>query len=174
MEMNVVDPKNDVASMVRYGLATKRPLSAPQPLWQGALPPGVKQIMTREALKPSWRECYAKWASNFALLKDDFLAQVFEREGTKLARSARGTWWPGTEWVDWHSCNIGDDLLLVEKQDGGWTVELCPGPPSNDPDGRIVTIENMPVLCPDAPRAALLARACYPDAPAPFVWHSYW
>ena len=80
--------------------------------------------------------------------------------------------WRGSKIVDWHYCKVGDDYLWVQKQDGGWTVELCY--PDVDPDARILTIENMPVLCPDAPWAARLAEACYPTPPANLVWHSYW
>jgi hypothetical protein len=81
--------------------------------------------------------------------------------------------WEGIKWVESYSCRVGDDYLWVQKQDGGWTIELC-YPDNADPDARILTIENMPVLCPDGPSAARLAEACYPKPAANLVWHSYW
>jgi hypothetical protein len=74
--------------------------------------------------------------------------------------------------IDLHYCQVGGDYLWVQKQDHGYTVELCY--PADDPDARILTIENMPVLCPDAAWAARLAMASYPEPPASLVWHSYW
>jgi hypothetical protein len=171
METNVFEQSEEMVLQVRYGPATNRPHSAPQPLWQGSLPQGVKKIMTRAALERHQREWYAKWASNFALLTDEFLAQVFEHELNRVKRLTCDKW-TGFKIVDWHYCKVGDDYLWVQEQDGGWTVELCY--PDVDPDARILTIENMPVLCPDAPWAAGLALACYPNPPAGLVWHSYW
>lgn len=173
MENNLADQKpGTVVVQVRWGPSTSRPHSPPQPPWQGSLPQGVKKILTRTALEPHRRDWYAKWASNFALLTDEFLAQVFECELNRIKRQLTWDKWTSWPFVNWHYCKVGDDFLWVQEQDQGSTVELCY--PDTDPDIRILTIENMPVLCPDALWAARLALACYPKPLANLVWHSYW
>jgi hypothetical protein len=170
MESNVAGQSE--VKIIRYAPWTNRPHSLPQPSWQGPLPKGVKKIMTRDALSPHRRKSYAKWASNFALLTDEFLALVFEHEIERIKHLAHDKW-ESFELCGWHSCEVGDDYLWVQKQDGGWTIELC-YPDNADPDARILTIENMPVLCPDDVCAARMALACYPHPPANLVWHPYW
>jgi hypothetical protein len=59
---------------------------------------------------------------------------------------------------------------LDKEQVAGWSVELrypC------DIDARVLTIANMPILCPDELSAARLALACYPNPVAGLTWHSY-
>jgi hypothetical protein len=166
-----VDQNEQTVQLVRFGPSTNRPHSPPQPLWQGSPPQGVKATLTRDALAEHLREWYANWASSFALLTDQFLAQVFERELSRIKQLERGPWEDWT-FFDWQYCKVGDDYLWVQKQDGGWTVELCH--PDTDPDVRILTIEDMPVLCREGVWAARLALACYPNPPANLGWHSYW
>jgi hypothetical protein len=171
MQSNVADPNETTVRLVRFGPYTSRPHSLPQPTWQGALPQGVKKILTRDALGAHLRERYAKWASNFALLTDEFLASTFESNLERIRQIPREEW-IGFPFVDWHHCKVGEDYLWAQKQRDGWTVELCY--PDADPDARILTIENMPVLCPDAVWAAKFALACYPRPHTNLVWHSYW
>jgi hypothetical protein len=171
MKSNVADQSEETVRLVRFAPCTNRPHSAPQPLWQGSLPHGVKKILTRDALAQHL-DSYAKWASNFALLTNEFLAHVFETELNRIKQLARGKW-ETFPFFDWHYCEAGGNYLWVQKQDHGWSVELC-YPDNADPDARILTIENIPVLCPDGLWAARLALACYPNPPANLVWHSYW
>jgi hypothetical protein len=170
MHNNVADQNGETVQLVRFGPSTSRPQSPPQSLWRGSLPQGVKKIMTRTALAQHHRVSYAKWASNFVLLTNEFITQVM-KGAAKTADQSSPRKWTGYKFVDWYFCDVGDDYLWVQKQDGGWTVELCY--PDADPDARILTIENMPVLCPDAPSAAALAEGCYFKPPANLVWHSY-
>ena len=171
MQSNLAGQNGEAVQLVRFGPSTNRPHSLPQPPWQGPPPQGVKNILTRDALDPHWRERYAKWASNFALLTDEFLIRVFEAEFERMKQLGRDSW-QTFPFIDLHCCQVGGDYLWVQKQDHGFTVELCY--PADDPDARILTIENMPVLCPDALWAARFALACYPKPPANLVWHSYW
>ena len=171
MQSNAAVENEETVRQIRFGPFTNRPFSPPQPLWRDPLPEGVKQIKTRAALDKYRREYYAKWASNFALLTDEFIAQVGQGALDRLAQLSRWKW-RSFQFVDWHFCQVGDNFLWVQEHDGGWTVELCY--PDVDPDARILTVENMPVLCPDGPSAAWLAWACYPEPPANLVWHSYW
>jgi hypothetical protein len=172
MESHVADQNERLPQIIRYAPGTSRPHSPPQPSWQGSLPKGVHKIMTRAALDTPWRRSYIKWASNFALLTDEFIAQIVKDASQGNSRSSPGEW-TGIELVGSYSCKVGDDYLWIQKQDGGWAIELC-YPDNADPDARVLTIENMPVLCPDGPSAARLAEACYPKPPANLVWHSYW
>lgn len=172
MDSNVADRAEDtVQVLIRFAPWTTRPLSPLQSLWKGPPPEGVTKILMREALHPGYREGYAKWASSFALLSNPFLTRVFEQELKRAKQLARDEW-QSFPWVDCHCCKVGDNYLWVQKQDHGCTIELCY--PDTDPDVRILTIENMPVLCSDASGAARLAMACYPTPPANLVWHSYW
>jgi hypothetical protein len=172
MEGNVANQNEAIPQIIRFAPYTSRPHSLPQTPWQGPLPQGVKEVLTRDALAQHYRERYSKWASNFALLTDEFLAQVFEDEMSRIKQLVREEW-TGFDLCGWHHCKVGEDYLWVQKQDGGWTIELC-YPDNADPDARILTIENMPVLCPDALWAARVALACYPNPPANLIWHSYW
>ena len=157
--------------LVRFGPSTSRPHSPPQPLWRDSLPQGVKKIMTRAALAQHYSELYAKWASNFALLTNEFITQVM-KDAAKGTDQSSPRKWTGFKFADWYFCKVSDGCLWIQKHDGGWTIELC-YPDNADPDARILTIENMPVLCPDAPSAVQLAEPCYPKPPANLVWHSY-
>jgi hypothetical protein len=172
MESHVADQNEEINQIIRYAPWTNRPHSPSQPPWQGPPPCGVKKIMTRAALDKYWRESYIKWASSFALLTDEFIVHVFENELSRIKKLARDKW-QEFPFVDSHCCKVGDDYLWVQKQDCGWTVELC-YPDNADPDARILTIENMPVLCPDGVSAARLALACYPKPHANLLWRSYW
>lgn len=171
MKSNLADQSAETVVQLRWGPGTNRPLSSPQPLWVGRPPEGVKKILTRDALAQHHREHYAKWATNFALLSDEFLAQVFERELDRIKQLTRDKW-TTNPFVDWHYCEVGGDYLWVQEQKDGSTVELCY--PDADPDVRILTTENMPVLCPEGIWGARLALACYPKPPPNLAWHSYW
>jgi hypothetical protein len=157
--------------LVRFGPQTGRPHSPPQPLWQGSPPQGVKAILTRDALAEHYRDWYANWASNLALLTEDFLARTFDSDLSRIKQLTRGKWMDNP-FFECQNCEIGGNYLWVQKQDGGWTVELCH--PGTDPDVRILTIGDMPVLCREGVWAARLALACYPNPPANLAWHSYW
>ena len=170
METNVVEQNEEMVLQVRYGPATNRPRSAAQPRWQGSLPQGVRKIVTRAALEQHQREWYAKWASNFAQLTDEYIAELWADAFRSIGQSPPRTW-RGSNMFGYY-LQVGDDFLWVQEHDGGWPVELCY--PDVDPDARILTIENMPVLCPDGLSAIRLAEACYPTPPANLVWHSYW
>jgi hypothetical protein len=151
------DRSETVQIIIRHAPWTNRPHSPRQALWKGHLPPGVTEITTRDALDKHLRETYAHWARNFALLSDEFIALAVKNSHDRVPRR-----WETYPWVDCCSCQIGDDFLWLQKQARGWTVELC-YPDQVDPDARILAIQNMPVLCPDAPGAAWLAQACYPE-----------
>jgi hypothetical protein len=171
MQSKVTDHSEETVQLVRAGPSTCRPHSPRQCPWQGPLPHGVKTIMGRDALEEHLRPSYAEWASTFALLTNEFLAHVFEAELTRIKKLARGKWIE-LPFVDRHFCKVGNNYVWVLMQDSAWTVELCY--PGADPDARILAIENMPVLCPDALWGARLALACYPEPPANLVWHPYW
>ena len=108
------------------------------------------------------------WASSFALLTKEFIAEV-----VKSVPVAQRLGWTCYKFVDCCSCRVGEDFLWVQKHDSGWTIELC-YPDCADPDARVLTIENMPVLCPDGDSAIKLAQTCYPVAQANLIWHPYW
>ena len=171
MQSNASNQTGKIVQLVRFAPSTTRPHSPWQSPWQGSLPPGVKEIRTRDALEEYLRERYARWASNFALLTDEFLIRVFEAELDRMKQLNRGKW-QSLPFIDLHCCQVRGDCRWVQKQDHGFTVEVCY--PADDPDARILTIENMPILCPDALWAARLALASYPNPPANLVWHSYW
>jgi hypothetical protein len=171
MNSHVADLNEQVVQIVDFAPYTNRPHTPPQPVWQYPPPGGVKKILTRAALDTHRREWYAKWASNFALLTDEFLMRVFEAELDRMKQLDRCEW-QTLPFIGEHYCEVDGNFLWVKKQYQGYTVELCY--PSEDPDARILTIENMPVLCADALWAARLALACYPNACANLAWHSYW
>lgn len=154
--------------IIRYAPFTCRPHSPRQSPWRAPLPKGVKEIVERSALDRFFSESYAIWASSFALLTKEFVAEV-----VRSVPVAQPLGWTCYKFVDCCSCQVGEDYLWVQKHDSGWTIELC-YPDNADPDARILTIENMPVLCADGGSAGQLAKACYPHAAANLAWHPYW
>jgi hypothetical protein len=145
-----------------------RPRSPLRSPWQGALPQGVEGIVKREALDEYASKSYAKWASSFALLSDQLIGQTL-----KGAQPARQLDWTFFKFVDCGCCKVDENYLWVQKHDSGWTIELC-YPDATDPDSFVLTIDNMPVLCPDGRSAIRLAQACYPAAPPNLGWDPYW
>jgi hypothetical protein len=171
METQVEDQNKESVQLVRFGPWTGRPQSPPKRPWQGATPQGVRAILTRDALAEHYRDWYAKWSRDLAFLTEEFLGRTFDSDLSRIKQLTRGEWMHDP-FLDCHHCEIGGNYLWVQKQDHGWTVELCY--PDTDPDVRILTIQDMPVLCPEAVWAARLALACYPKPPADLVWRSYW
>ena len=147
-----------------------RPRSPRRTPWLGPLPHGVEKIVAREALDQYYSQSYAKWASSFALLTDAFIREVVTTAHLEFGRLPK---WTAFELVGCGCCMVGENYLWVQKHDSGWTIELCHPHPS-DPDSFVLTIENMPVLCPDQPSAITLAVACYPVAPQGLAWDPYW
>jgi hypothetical protein len=124
----------------------------------------------REVLDQVPTNVYANWASSFALLTDRFVSETMKVSPNKVSRSLE---WTCYKWFECCSCKVGDNYLWVQKHDSGWTIELC-YPDTSDPDSFVLTIENMPILCPDRRSAVSLAVACYPAAPVNVAWHAYW
>ena len=147
-----------------------RPRSPQRGPWQGPLSHGVERIVERAALDQYYSQSYAKWASSFALLSDAFIRALVKSANLKRPELPE---WTFFKFVDCGCCMVGENYLWVQKHDSGWTVELCYPHPS-DPDSFVLTIENMPVLCPDQPSAITLAVACYPVAPQGLAWDPFW
>ena len=106
MESNIADQAEDtVRVLVRFAPWTNQPHSPPQPSWKGQPPEGVTKILMREALHPGYREGYAKWASSFALLSEQYLAQLPIKQ---LIRDE----WQSFPWVDCACCIVGGGLPL--------------------------------------------------------------
>jgi hypothetical protein len=170
MQSKVAAQSEEEVRIIRYAPSTRRPHSPRQKLWRAPLPKGVKATIMRAELDQYLSESYAQWASNFALLTDEFIIQVVKNAPSETDEVLE---WSCYRFADCCSCKVGDNYLWVQKHDSGWTVELC-YPDNADPDARVLTIENMPILCPDGRSAVQLAEACYPTPQASLVWHPYW
>ena len=169
MQRNAASQVEQQVVIIRH-TPRNRPRSPRRSPWQGPLPPGVESIVEREALDPDFSKLYAKWASSFALLTDAFIGETVKSGNLEPARLPD---WTCFKWVDCCSCKVDENYLWVQKHDSGWTIELC-YPDATDPDSFVLTIENMPVLCPDRRSAFTLAVACYPAAPVNLAWDPYW
>jgi hypothetical protein len=169
MQGNVATQVEREELVIRHA-PRNRPRSPRRNPWQGTLPHGVKAIVERAALDQHYSQSYAKWASSFALLTDEFIGQATKGSPQTAVRPPE---WTSYKFVDCCSCKVDENYLWVQKHDSGWTIELC-YPDATDPDSFVLTIQNMPVLCPDRRSAVSLARACYPTAPANLAWDPYW
>jgi hypothetical protein len=147
-----------------------RPRSPRRSPWQGPPPQDAAGIVKREALDRDYSKLYAKWASSFALLTDEFIGQIV---GVAPERATQPLEWACYRFIECCSCKVDENYLWVQKHDSGWTVELC-YPGATDPDSFVLTVEHMPVLCPDRRSAVSLAVACYPKATAKLAWDPYW
>ena len=169
MQCDVANQVEEDVLIIRHA-PRSRPRSPRRSPWQGPLPRGVERIVKRGALSQLPRNLYANWASSFALLTDKFMSEIIKVSPNRVSRPLE---WACYKWADCCSCKVGDNYLWVQKHDSGWTVELCI-PDTADPDSFVLTIENMPVLCPDRSSAVSLAVACYPAVPVNLAWDPYW
>jgi hypothetical protein len=169
-KMEAVMQRNAASQVEREELIIRHtPRPRPRSPRRGPLPHGVERIVEREALDQYFSKLYAKWASSFALLTDAFIGETLKSANLEPARLAE---WTCFKWVDSCCCRVDENYLWVQKHDSGWTIELC-YPDATDPDSFVLTIENMPVLCPDRRSAVSLAVACYPAAPVNLAWGPY-
>ncbi len=169
MQRNVTSQVEREELIIRH-TPRPRPRSQQRSPWQGPMPQGVTGIVKREALDRDHSKLYAKWASSFALLTDEFIGQIARGAPERATRPLE---WACYRFIECCSCKVGENYLWVQKHDSGWTIELC-YPDPTDPDLFVLTIENMPVLCPDRRSAAMLAQTCYPTAPCNLAWDPYW
>lgn len=148
------------------------PPSPRQPKWKGKPPPGVEAVLTRDAaLDGSHHEFFTPWASDLALLNDQFVLEVCQTKAMQPCRIDNH--WTFVKILGFAECgaecDVGHHKLWVTKQRAGWSVELrypC------DIDARILTVENMPVVCRDLNSAARLAVANYPNSAGGLIWRS--
>src|SRR3974390_1025250 len=104
MEIHLADQK-----IKRVHKIWERPQLQPQPLWHGPPPDGVKKIFTRRALAAEYYR-YCKWASNCALLTNEFLAEVYARHReTYEEPSPRWLGFPYSD--DSYRCVMGNNNL---------------------------------------------------------------
>jgi hypothetical protein len=169
MQGNIATEVERQELIVRHA-PRSRPRSPGRGPWQGPLPHGVKAIVERAALDQHYSQSYAKWASSFALLTDQLISQTVKSAPQDTGQLPQ---WTFFKFVDCGCCKVGENYLWVQKHDSGWTIELC-YPDATDPDSFVLTIKNMPVLCPDQRSAVTLAVACYPAAPVSLGWDPYW
>jgi hypothetical protein len=158
------------AQPAHLAAVVNRPLTPHQPLWQGPPPLGVDAILERVALDKPYDGFFAEWASNLALLSSEFVDDIYQCGLARMRKQFAGNKWHRYKVYDLAQCNVGAHSLWIKKQVVGWSVELrypC------DIDARVLTLANMPVLCPDEPPAARLALACYPNPVAGLIWHPY-
>jgi hypothetical protein len=169
MQSNVATQVEREELIIRH-TPRPRPRSPRRRSWQGPLPHGVEGLVEREALDQYFSLSYAKWASNFARLTDEFISQTVKSASKDSPQLLE---WTCFKYVDCSCCKVGENYLWVQKHDSGWTIELC-YPDATDPDSFVLTVAHMPVLCPDRRSAVALAVACYPKAPANLAWDPYW
>jgi hypothetical protein len=158
------------AQPAHLAAVVNRPPTPHQPPWQGPSPPGVDAILERVALDKPYDGFFAEWASNLALLRSEFVEQIYQSEEARMHHQFAGIMWDRYKVYDLDQCDVGSHSLWIKKQVAGWSVELrypC------HTDARVLTIANMPVLCPDELSAARLALACYPNEVAGLIWHPY-
>ena len=154
------------------GHLTGLPPSPPQPRWQGEPPPGVEAVLTRNAaLDEHYIENFAPWASNLALLSNQFVLEVCQTKAMQPCRIDNH--WTFVKILGFAECgaecDVGRHKLWSTKHVAGWSVELrypC------DVDARVLTIENMPIFCRDLNSAARLAVANYPSSAGGLIWRS--
>jgi hypothetical protein len=169
MQHNVASEVETDELIIRHA-PRPRPRTPVRRPWQGPLPQGVMGIVNREALDQYLSLSYAKWASSFALLADPFIIEAVKNAKLEPARLPD---WDCFKFTDSYSCKVDENYLWVQKHDSGWTIELC-YPDASDPDAFVLTIESMPVLCPDRRSAFTLALACYPAAQVNLAWQPSW
>jgi hypothetical protein len=169
MQRNVVSQVEEDVLIIRHA-PRSRPRSPRRRSWQGPLPHGVEGLVEREALDQYYSQSYAKWASSFAGLADEFIGRIVKGAPQMAIRPLE---WTCYKFVDCCSCKVDENYLWVQKHDSGWTIELC-YPDATDPDSFVLTVEHMPIPCPDRRSAVSLAVACYPKATANLAWDPYW
>src|SRR4051794_5069549 len=103
MQSKLADQNEATVQLIRFAPYTSRAHTLAQPIWQGPLPQPVKAILTRDALAAHLRDWYARWATNFAQLTDEFLVHAYEAEVDRIKKLTRDQW-TGFPFVEWHHC----------------------------------------------------------------------
>lgn len=147
-----------------------RPQTPLQPLWQGPPPAGVKIVLTPDMLDPGYLNFYPRWASNLALLTNEFLDAIHESKSDRRERMRR-LMWEGLQCTTLHYCRIRSDYVGKDEQDYS-AIGL--GFPDLDYKAQILTIGNMPVLGPYGSSAFRLGCVCSLRPYANLVWRSFW
>jgi hypothetical protein len=167
MKNSVAVPNRELI-LIHRGPGDGWPRSPRPPVWRGPTPPGVQRIIGQDGFRDVPN--IPLWATNIALFASESIWQIVKR----TSKSGSFT----CQWKEFRTnlirCNVGEDYLwLNEASPWGFTVELC-YPSTTKPDARILTVENMPVVCRGPISAAQLAEASYPEPPANFAWHPFW
>jgi hypothetical protein len=131
------------------------------------------RLMSRSKLQPSRTAQLLLYFCKMFAVKE--MRQMFcprtSQEAARISNQFANNLWRRYNAYDLAQCDVGTHSLWIKKQVAGWSVELrypC------DVDARVLTIADIPVLCPDEISAMRLALACYPDPVANLAWHSYW
>jgi hypothetical protein len=129
------------------------------------LPVGVNRLIrvTKTELPYSSYES----AEYLALMDEAFITQLAgsARLDAPNALCARG--WDALPYVHWCHRQIGKNCLWIYPWDLGWSIECyC----SAERVSGVLSIEDMPILCPSPLSAIHLAEACYPEAKTPLRW----
>jgi hypothetical protein len=129
------------------------------------LPSGIKKIIRLADTELPYSSY--EWAEYLALMDEAFIAQLagFAQMEAPNALCARG--WDALPYVHWCHRQIGKNCLWIYPWDLGWSIECyC----SAERVSGVLTIEYMPILCPDPLSAIHMAEACYPRAKTPLRW----
>jgi len=129
------------------------------------LPAGIKKIIRRLDMEMPYSSY--EWADCLALIDEGFVAQFAgsARAEAPDALCARG--WDALPYVHWCHRQVGKNCLWIYPWDFGWSIECyC----SVESVSGVLSMDSMPILCPNPLSAILVAEACYPTAKIPLSW----
>jgi hypothetical protein len=129
----------------------------------GVAPNGVKRIIARSATDIP--KDYVSWATHYALLDDKFIAQITNCPTRETVLQLVGRGWAAMPGRGWYGRAIGNYYLSVDPGTLGWGLQRYHKRTSD-----VLTIDNIPILCPSAMSGVQLIEACYPGAKHPFRW----
>jgi hypothetical protein len=159
-------------------LIWNQPPSLQRIFCEGPAPSPIEQIIPRAEIEvPDW---YAAWATDFALLSDEYIAHVAKGAPTGGWHWMFQRGWKPTsasdQFTNCYYLDVSHGRLWVDYlHPGGWNIELN-HPCDVHPDPRILTSVrgNMPVLCSSLPTAVQLAEVCFPSPHYHVYWEDYW
>lgn len=126
---------------------------------------GIKKVIRR--IDVDLPDSYYQWADNLALLNEELVAQVTGWAPPRTRNELFAHGWDALPYVYWCHRRIGGSHLWLYPWGCGWSIEVYH---TVRQMADVLTIDNMPVLCPNPLTAIQVVDACYPTPKHPLRW----
>src|SRR5947199_3923821 len=120
------------------------------------LPIGIERVLNR--IDVDLPHGYYAWANHLALLNEELIARLTGWAAPKTPDKLFALGWDALPYVYWCHRRIGKNWLWIYPWKCGWSLEVYLSVPQM---AYVLTIDNMPILCPSSLSAIQVIEACY-------------